>query len=209
MCCSCARGSTKRQLLYEKAGHFQVIFCSMHALNKQSSEWAWGDRMTGLWFLQVPYLEDPNTGVQMFESAEIVDYLRATYAVWEENSSVAWGIFFLMFLYTISIWHTIWEIHMLEQLLENNRISNYSRALVPYENTVQVILQWLCICLSLYMLNYFKDAISLSLQSVCTEETKRYSSRLDNMKRQIGMLPYNDLPSCFFFFSSGDFDTRL
>ncbi|KAI5664736.1 hypothetical protein M9H77_24059 [Catharanthus roseus] len=49
---SCARGSPKRQQLYKKAGHFQV-----------------------------PYLEDPNTGVQMFESAEIVEYLRATYAV--------------------------------------------------------------------------------------------------------------------------------
>ncbi|KAG5556561.1 hypothetical protein RHGRI_006979 [Rhododendron griersonianum] len=48
----CARGSPKRQILYEKAGHFQV-----------------------------PYLEDPNTGVQMFESAEIVEYLRATYAL--------------------------------------------------------------------------------------------------------------------------------
>lgn len=31
---------------------------------------------------QVPYLEDPNTGVQMFESADIVEYLRATYAQW-------------------------------------------------------------------------------------------------------------------------------
>ncbi|XP_057960907.1 uncharacterized protein LOC131152951 [Malania oleifera] len=49
---SCARGSPKRQILCEKAGTFQV-----------------------------PYLEDPNTGVQMFESADIVDYLRATYAV--------------------------------------------------------------------------------------------------------------------------------
>lgn len=49
---SCARGSPKRQILYERAGHFQV-----------------------------PYLEDPNTGVNMFESAEIVDYLRATYAI--------------------------------------------------------------------------------------------------------------------------------
>ncbi|GFY97833.1 thioredoxin family protein [Actinidia rufa] len=29
----------------------------------------------------VPYLEDPNTGVQMFESAEIVEYLRATYSL--------------------------------------------------------------------------------------------------------------------------------
>eukprot|EP00640_Fibrocapsa_japonica_P003231 CAMPEP_0113952756 /NCGR_PEP_ID=MMETSP1339-20121228/90599_1 /TAXON_ID=94617 /ORGANISM="Fibrocapsa japonica" /LENGTH=328 /DNA_ID=CAMNT_0000961417 /DNA_START=165 /DNA_END=1151 /DNA_ORIENTATION=- /assembly_acc=CAM_ASM_000762 len=28
---------------------------------------------------QVPYLEDPNTGVKMFESAEIVDYIRQTY----------------------------------------------------------------------------------------------------------------------------------
>ena len=31
--------------------------------------------------LQVPYLEDPNTGVKMFESAAIVDYLNATYAL--------------------------------------------------------------------------------------------------------------------------------
>ncbi|XP_043701805.1 uncharacterized protein LOC122652192 [Telopea speciosissima] len=49
---SCARGSPKRQILYQKAGHFQV-----------------------------PYLEDPNTGVKMFESAEIVDYLKATYVL--------------------------------------------------------------------------------------------------------------------------------
>ncbi|XP_039059155.1 uncharacterized protein LOC120202874 isoform X2 [Hibiscus syriacus] len=48
---SCPRGSPKRNILYEKARHFQV-----------------------------PYLEDPNTGVQMFESAEIAEYLRATYA---------------------------------------------------------------------------------------------------------------------------------
>ncbi|RVW48061.1 hypothetical protein CK203_073470 [Vitis vinifera] len=49
---SCARGSPKRQLLYQKARHFQA-----------------------------PYLEDPNTGVKMFESAEIVEYLKATYAL--------------------------------------------------------------------------------------------------------------------------------
>ncbi|KAI4318825.1 hypothetical protein MLD38_032490 [Melastoma candidum] len=49
---SCARGSPKRNMLYQKAGLFQV-----------------------------PYLEDPNTGVQMFESAEIVEYLKATYAL--------------------------------------------------------------------------------------------------------------------------------
>ncbi|CAN6439156.1 unnamed protein product [Victoria cruziana] len=47
---STARGSLNRQKLYERAGHFQV-----------------------------PYLEDPNTGVKMFESAEIIDYLKATY----------------------------------------------------------------------------------------------------------------------------------
>mmetsp|Transcript_5627 Transcript_5627/g.19276 ORF Transcript_5627/g.19276 Transcript_5627/m.19276 type:complete len:359 (+) Transcript_5627:145-1221(+) len=45
------RGSPKRQELLEKVGHFQV-----------------------------PYLEDPNTGIAMFESAAIVDYLRKTYA---------------------------------------------------------------------------------------------------------------------------------
>ncbi|GMH30141.1 hypothetical protein Nepgr_031984 [Nepenthes gracilis] len=49
---SCARGSPKRQELFQRVGHFQV-----------------------------PYLEDPNTGVQMFESADIVDYLRATYSL--------------------------------------------------------------------------------------------------------------------------------
>ncbi len=49
---NCARGSPKRQLLYQKAGHFQV-----------------------------PYLDDPNTGVKMFESAEIVEYLKATYVL--------------------------------------------------------------------------------------------------------------------------------
>lgn len=49
---SCARGSPKRQILFERVGHFQA-----------------------------PYLEDPNTGVQMFESADIVEYLKATYAL--------------------------------------------------------------------------------------------------------------------------------
>mmetsp|Transcript_69030 Transcript_69030/g.112032 ORF Transcript_69030/g.112032 Transcript_69030/m.112032 type:complete len:335 (+) Transcript_69030:1-1005(+) len=47
---SCARGSPKRQQLFEMTKTFQV-----------------------------PFLEDPNTGTKMFESAEIVDYLRATY----------------------------------------------------------------------------------------------------------------------------------
>lgn len=46
------RGSPNRQNLFEKTG-----------------------------YAQVPYLEDPNTGVKMFESAEIVEFLRATYAV--------------------------------------------------------------------------------------------------------------------------------
>lgn len=31
--------------------------------------------------MQVPYLEDPNTGVKMFESADIVEYLQQTYAI--------------------------------------------------------------------------------------------------------------------------------
>lgn len=47
---SCARGSPKRQELFEQRGHFQV-----------------------------PYIEDPNTGKAMFESAAICEYLEATY----------------------------------------------------------------------------------------------------------------------------------
>lgn len=48
---TCARGSSKRNEMLDKAGHFQV-----------------------------PYLEDPNTGEAMFESAYIVEYLEKTYA---------------------------------------------------------------------------------------------------------------------------------
>ena len=49
----CARGSTRRTSLARRAeGAFQV-----------------------------PYLEDPNTGVAMFESADIVEYLRSSYQV--------------------------------------------------------------------------------------------------------------------------------
>ncbi|GMH42393.1 hypothetical protein BSKO_10312 [Bryopsis sp. KO-2023] len=46
-----ARGSPKRQDLYEIAGGFQV-----------------------------PYIQDPNTGIAMFESTAIIDYLNETYA---------------------------------------------------------------------------------------------------------------------------------
>lgn len=46
----CARGSPQREVLFQRRGHFQV-----------------------------PYLEDPNTGVAMFESAAIIEYLRKTY----------------------------------------------------------------------------------------------------------------------------------
>ena len=31
--------------------------------------------------MMVPYLADPNTGTAMFESADIVRYLRETYAL--------------------------------------------------------------------------------------------------------------------------------
>ena len=48
---SCGRGSPKRQELFDKRGTFQV-----------------------------PYIEDPNTGIAMFESADIVQYLEETYA---------------------------------------------------------------------------------------------------------------------------------
>jgi glutathione S-transferase len=48
---TCARGSTKRQELFDKTGTFQV-----------------------------PYIEDPNTGVNLFESSDILAYLDDKYA---------------------------------------------------------------------------------------------------------------------------------
>lgn len=51
---SCARGSARRQELVDRHGHFQV-----------------------------PYIEDPNTGIAMFESADIINYLRSTYGARE------------------------------------------------------------------------------------------------------------------------------
>jgi len=47
---SCARGSPKRQVLFDRRGQFQV-----------------------------PYVEDLNTGVALFESSAIIEYLRKTY----------------------------------------------------------------------------------------------------------------------------------
>jgi glutathione S-transferase len=47
---SCSRGSANRDRMVEKTGRFQV-----------------------------PYLVDPNTGIEMYESPEIVDYLEAVY----------------------------------------------------------------------------------------------------------------------------------
>jgi glutathione S-transferase len=49
---SCARGSANRDRMFRKTGCFQA-----------------------------PYLEDPNTGVCMYESGEIVKYLMAAYTV--------------------------------------------------------------------------------------------------------------------------------
>jgi glutathione S-transferase len=49
---NCARGSANRDAMFRKTGRFQV-----------------------------PYLEDPNTGVCMYESGEMVKYLNAAYSV--------------------------------------------------------------------------------------------------------------------------------
>jgi len=49
---TCGRGSSKRQELFEKTGRFQV-----------------------------PYLEDPNTLVSIFESGDILDYINEKYSV--------------------------------------------------------------------------------------------------------------------------------
>jgi glutathione S-transferase len=44
-----------------------------------------GGKRHAFWLLhqrvQLPYLEDPNTGAEMFESAKIIDYIEKTYAI--------------------------------------------------------------------------------------------------------------------------------
>jgi glutathione S-transferase len=49
---SCPRGSPQRQRMFEETGRFQI-----------------------------PYLEDPNNGVALYESSAIIEYLEAMYAV--------------------------------------------------------------------------------------------------------------------------------
>eukprot|EP01039_Chlorochromonas_danica_P006367 gene6367-7020_t len=58
----CARGSANRDKLYELTGRFQV-----------------------------PFLQDPNTGVEMFESAEIVRYLLDVYTIPLEQQDMGGG----------------------------------------------------------------------------------------------------------------------
>jgi len=38
-------------------------------------------KLTHTDLVQVPYIEDPNTGMAMFESSKIIEYLNDTYAV--------------------------------------------------------------------------------------------------------------------------------
>lgn len=90
--CSVARGSPKRQELYKQASHFQVTLHllklvfeykgNMIPLSNLQLQFPFQKfsifALMSVW--QAPYLEDPNTGVKMFESAAIVDYLKATYA---------------------------------------------------------------------------------------------------------------------------------
>ena len=91
---STARGSPKRQELFEKTGTFQVCASPQLSLVSELCSIIHQARDGGrLWrkcfdvcgtsdlVLQVPFLEDPNTGVSLFESADIIRYLEETYAV--------------------------------------------------------------------------------------------------------------------------------
>ena len=94
---STTRGSAKRDLLKQKTDKFQVhalviflvrycfqpyfekeIACEYHSVKRLFSESQ--DSVISV-VVQVPYLEDPNTGAVMFESHDIVEYLRKTYAL--------------------------------------------------------------------------------------------------------------------------------
>ncbi|EMS68058.1 hypothetical protein TRIUR3_21348 [Triticum urartu] len=75
---SCARGSPKRQEIFKKHGIFQVWKLVIHADAKPLHSHG----------LVAPYIEDPNTGVKMFESAEIIEYLRATYSLYPQYQNL-------------------------------------------------------------------------------------------------------------------------
>lgn len=64
-----------REILNELSLAHVFVNCANGSLNRAKLS-----AKTGGVF-QVPYLVDPNTGVEMFESAEIVKYLEATYTV--------------------------------------------------------------------------------------------------------------------------------
>ena len=64
-----------REALTEMAIPHMVRYCPRGSVSKRDELLA----KTGTF--QVPYLEDPNTGVEMFESAAMVDYLERTYAL--------------------------------------------------------------------------------------------------------------------------------
>ena len=94
-----SRGSPKRQQLLEKRGTFQVGWRArtgggVTRAAPQNTSFTGQPPLGGPSShttapplppppppnLQVPYLEDPNQGVYLFESAAIVDYLYKTYA---------------------------------------------------------------------------------------------------------------------------------
>ena len=64
-----------REALTEMAIPHVVRYCPRGSVSKRDELLA----KTGTF--QVPYLEDPNTGVAMFESAAMVDYLEKTYSL--------------------------------------------------------------------------------------------------------------------------------
>lgn len=63
-----------REVLTELALAHVLVNCAPGSRNRDSLI-----SKTGLF--QVPYIVDPNTGVEMFESAEIIKYLRSTYSL--------------------------------------------------------------------------------------------------------------------------------
>lgn len=98
---SCARGSPKRQQLYERRGHFQVPYLEARPPLRACPAWPKGlgraAAASGPPFLAPPAStasphahraaprgappQDPNgEGVAMFESAAILAYLEDTYA---------------------------------------------------------------------------------------------------------------------------------
>eukprot|EP00959_Pyramimonas_sp_CCMP1952_P437211 9154215-Pyramimonas_sp.AAC.1 len=74
--------SSSRTTLAKRKGAYSYNDAAHHStLAKRKGAYSYNDAAHHSRFATVPYLVDPNTGIEMFESCEIVEYLEEVYTV--------------------------------------------------------------------------------------------------------------------------------